>query len=614
MFKPVLAPLSIVRQVTLLMVVLSLLGIGGMGLSLWMAHSVQGNAHAINKAGSLRMQSYRLLSRVPLGPDSEPLINQLEQDQLSGDLQQSVRREHLTRQYLALRDYWLQRLKPRLLAAQHPQDTADGVAEFVRRLDALVSAIDRKTEHRLMLVALVQKVEIAASLLLLLATILYLRRRLLTPWRRLLRQANAVAGGDFSQRYPVPDEGRRGRHEMDLLGLTLNSMSQSLSQMYAELEQRVAEKTADLLQKNRVLDYLYRASRQLHGNQPVRQRLQPVLEELQAFTPLREIRIKLYESNGDDQFDDAEPAADSDGSGPQPERLASDPAIPAPAAPSPAGMPENKLEPLSWRLQDKLGNYGLVLARHPAGQALDRPQQRLMDTLLEQFTSTLALERQSEQRQHMLLMAERTAIAAELHDSIAQSLSCLKLQIGCLQMQSPDTAPENKLLMQQMREELNTAYRQLRELLTTFRLSVAEPGLRAALKGMADEFSDKLGFRVELDYQLPAGTFTPHQVIHLVHITREALTNIHKHARASRVRVSAFRQEGEVVLSICDNGRGLPDEQARPHHYGLIIMRDRAASLPGRCLIRRLPAGGTEVRVGVGAEHTAIRWQTDKSR
>ena len=587
--KQVSAPLSIVLQVTLLMLTLSVLGIGGMGLSLWMAHGMQGNAHAINKAGSLRMQSYRLLSRVPLGSDSAPLMAELEQDQSSDDLQQPVRRERSASQYAALRDYWQTRLKPRLQQARRPEEAAAEVAEFVRQIDGLVSAIDRKTERRLTLVAQVQKTEIALSLLVLLGTILYLRRRLLQPWRRLLRQANAVAAGDFSQRYPLPaGSGSRGHHEMDLLGLTLNTMSHSLSQMYAELEQRVAQKTDDLQQKNRVLDYLYRTSRQLHNNQPLSQRLLPVLEELQSFTPLREIQIRFYESNGEAQFDDASLAAGLSEEGPTPVthiRYSAGPAN------------DEDLRPLSWSLRDKLGNYGLVLARNPAERPLNDAQQRLMATLIEQLTSTLALERQAEHRQQMLLMAERTAIAAELHDSIAQSLSCLKLQIGCLQMQSQDSAPENKLLMQQMREEMNTAYRQLRELLTTFRLSMTEPGLRAALKTAVDEFSAKLGFQIDFDYQLPAGTFTPHQVIHLIHISREALNNVLKHAQASRLSVTAAKEGDEIVLSICDNGRGLPDVQQRPHHYGLMIMRDRAAGLPGHCRVLRRAAGGTEVRV-----------------
>jgi len=204
------------------------------------------------------------------------------------------------------------------------------------------------------------------------------------------------------------------------------------------------------------LDFLYRASRRLHTSEPLRDRLEPVLEELQTLTPLREIQLQLYENNNDQEIDEVWTPDGYSGAGR--------------AAPLGNHPPMNPLslaaEPqqLSWSLHDKLGQYGLMLARYPRQQAMDDTQQQLVNTLAAQLTSTLALERQAEHQQHLLLMAERSAIARELHDSIAQSLSCLKLQIGCLQMQSADAAPENQRLMQQMRDELNTAYRQLREL------------------------------------------------------------------------------------------------------------------------------------------------------
>ncbi|WP_413731030.1 ATP-binding protein [Sodalis sp. RH22] len=622
--KALFAPLSIVQQVALLMLLSGILGIGGMSLSLWMAQSMQGNAHAINKAGSLRMQSYRLLSRVPLDQSSDPLLAELERDQLSDDLRQPLKREGLTPQYLDLRDHWHGTLKPLLLRAQRPADAARGVAEFVRRLDALVSDLDRNTERRLALVALVQKIIIALTLLVLTGTILYLRHRLLRPWRRLLNQARAVSRGDFSQRYPLPAGAEPGGyHEMDQLGFTLNSMSQSLSQMYTELEQRIADSTADLRQKNRVLDFLYRASRQLHTGAPLPGRLRPVLEELQTLIPLREIQIRLYENERDPGLNgvqaDGEAAANdaaqpvNDGAAPPDAGataiqggMAVTTGGPAPvdtariaARPPAPDLTEAGTEQLSWRLHDKLGQYGVMLAQYPPRHRLDDTQRRLVATLVEQLTSTLALERQAEHQQQLMLMAERTAIAGELHDSIAQSLSCLKLQIGVLQMQNTHAAPENQLLMQQMRDELNTAYRQLRELLTTFRLRQTEPGLRAALQTTVEEFSARLGFAVEFIYRLPAQAVSSHQAIHLTQIAREALTNIVKHAGASRVTLTADLEADALVLSIRDNGRGLPEEHQRQHHYGVVIMQDRARNLHGDCRVANLPGGGAEVRVTV---------------
>lgn len=136
--KRLLAPLSIVNQVALLMLLSGILGVAGMGISAWMSQSIQGNAHAINKAGSLRMQSYRLLAQVPLDERHETLIRELERDENSPDLQRSVEQEGLTQPFDALRDYWQQTLQPRLRSAQRPADAAPQVAHFVQLLDKLV--------------------------------------------------------------------------------------------------------------------------------------------------------------------------------------------------------------------------------------------------------------------------------------------------------------------------------------------------------------------------------------------------------------------------------------------------------------------------------------------
>lgn len=145
----------------------------------------------------------------------------------------------------------------------------------------------------------------------------------------------------------------------------------------------------------------------------------------------------------------------------------------------------------------------ILLATLPYGRHLSHDQQQLVDTLVEQLTATLALDRHQERQQQLIVMEERATIARELHDSIAQSLSCMKMQVSCLQMQG-DVLPESsRELLSQIRNELNCSWAQLRELLTTFRLQLTEPGLRPALEASCQEFSARFGFTVKLDYQLP---------------------------------------------------------------------------------------------------------------
>ncbi len=90
---------------------------------------------------------------------------------------------------------------------------------------------------------------------------------------------------------------------------------------------------------------------------------------------------------------------------------------------------------LKWRLSDAHNQYGILLATLPVGRHLSHDQQQLVDTLVEQLTSTLALDRHQEKQQQLIVMEERATIARELHDSIAQSLSRMKMQVSCLQMQ-----------------------------------------------------------------------------------------------------------------------------------------------------------------------------------
>ncbi|MBT1428371.1 nitrate/nitrite two-component system sensor histidine kinase NarX [Dickeya dianthicola] len=591
MFRRFRLPLSLVNQVVLLMLLLGLLGIAGMAVSSWMSQSIQGNAHAINTAGSLRMQSYRLLSMVPLNADSERYLLELERGENDDDLRQAVVRERLSDQFSIVRHYWAEQLKPRLRQAERPADAAASVADFVHHLDTLVLAIDQKTEAHLRLVTLVQRIFIVSTLSLLLITFFYLRHRLLAPWRKLVSMAQAIGQGEFHQQVML-----RGQDEMSTLAQALNNMSDELSAMYRDLEQRVAKKTADLQQKNDTLAFLYRASRRLHTSAPLCSRLLPVLDELSVLMPLSDIRLQLYEDNHQ-----AHVTPSSLAHIPDPDACPDSHCQRCDHFSPPRMAAEGK--PISWNLRDKLGHYGVVLARLPDHQHLTPDQHQLLNTLLEQLTSTLALERQSSHQQQLMLMEERATIARELHDSIAQSLSCLKIQISCLQMQHTALTPEIQQQLDAMRDETNTAYRQLRELLTTFRLKLSESGLLAALRGTADEFGRRLGYDIELDYQLPLQAVSAHQGIHLLQIVREALSNIYKHAQATAVSISLRQQQRHIELRVCDNGVGISDDLGRANHYGLIIMRDRARSLHGDCTIQRLASGGTEVCVSFLADY-----------
>ncbi|WP_312738226.1 type IV pili methyl-accepting chemotaxis transducer N-terminal domain-containing protein, partial [Atlantibacter hermannii] len=114
MLKRLCAPLTLANQLALVVLLLALLGLAGMAVSAWLIQGIQGSAHAINKAGSLRMQSYRLLAAVPLKSDDNALLREIEQTAWDPELQHIADRDGERRQLDALHDYWRNRLAPAL--------------------------------------------------------------------------------------------------------------------------------------------------------------------------------------------------------------------------------------------------------------------------------------------------------------------------------------------------------------------------------------------------------------------------------------------------------------------------------------------------------------------
>lgn len=581
MLKRLFTPLTLVNQLALIVLLSTAIGVTGMAISGRLVHGVQGSAHAINKAGSLRMQSYRLLAAIPLKPDDQRLLDEMNHTVMSPELIEAARRDGQQQKLRLLQTYWQSELSPSLKQARSQDIVAQEVASFVNRIDQLVTSFDQTTEKRIRHVVWVHRLMVICMALLLLFTIVWLRARLLHPWEQLLRMARAVSRRDFSQRVAI-----NGRNEMATLGMALNNMSKELAESYAVLEQRVQEKTANLEQKNEILGFLWQANRRLHSPAPLCERISPVLNGLQMLTLLRDIEVRVYDLEDEDNHQEftchSEYQCDDKGCYLCPRNL----------PPLPGGG-----STLKWRLSDAHQQYGILLATLPEGRHLSHDQQQLVGTLVEQLTATLALDRHQERQHQLIVMEERATIARELHDSIAQSLSCMKMQVSCLQMQG-DTLPEaSRQLLSQVRNELNSSWGQLRELLTTFRLQLTEPGLRPALESSCQEYSAHFGFTVQLDYQLPPRFVPSHQAIHVLQIVREALSNALKHAEATEITVSVTHNDNQVCLIVTDNGRGVPDHAERSNHYGLIIMRDRAQSLRGDCQVRRRDTGGTEVVV-----------------
>lgn len=200
---------------------------------------------------------------------------------------------------------------------------------------------------------------------------------------------------------------------------------------------------------------------------------------------------------------------------------------------------------------------------------------------------------------------ERATIARELHDSLAQSLSYLKIQSSRLQsmltdsdMQNLKNAMEIDAMMQDVRTTLNVAYRHLRELITTFRLTMGGKDFSQALNDSVEEFSKRSGIAFDVDNRLPDNVLTVMEETQLLHIIRESLSNVVRHSHATSALVSIhYSKQGQVTASIEDDGIGLHDIPNPEHHFGIIIMQERAHSINGDIKFVERPGGGARLTV-----------------
>lgn len=184
------------------------------------------------------------------------------------------------------------------------------------------------------------------------------------------------------------------------------------------------------------------------------------------------------------------------------------------------------------------------------------------------------------------VLEEREKIARELHDGIAQSLFFLNAQVTQMErMKQAESLPLDK-----WKESVRRTNDYVRQAIANLRHSAdtsSNPWLQG-IESLIEELERETGLRFETDWAIPESLLTPKEKVELLSIVREALLNIHKHAKAGRVRIQAGETESGWMCRIADDGVGFePDAESLEHHYGLKMMRDRANAMSWELKIGR---------------------------
>jgi PAS domain S-box-containing protein len=197
----------------------------------------------------------------------------------------------------------------------------------------------------------------------------------------------------------------------------------------------------------------------------------------------------------------------------------------------------------------------------------------------------------------------RGEIARDLHDVLGGILTSLKMDLSRLarRQQSPelrDLAEEIMLLAQQGIEEIHRISRELRPAV------LEHLGLGAAVAEALAKFGQRYSINVELKAAGPEPPLDPLQIASVFRVFQELLTNVARHAGASRVEVTLNVDDVGLLLEVSDNGRGMTVEQREsPNAFGILGMRERAGQLHGELAFAERPGGGTTVTLRVPLAH-----------
>lgn len=617
---------SLVWRLSIALSLVGFMALFGILSSAVIADKLRGAGTAINDAGKLRYSTYQASATVLQpevdDPEEQRRALMIPVERFDGILSGgSIARmvpddpAHALRSaYQSVGSTWETEIRPMLVGAvgRVPDgafygELRDVVDDFVMQVDRMVYLLEQRVESQVGRLGALQAACLTFAALVIVLAVHFMRRDLAIPLRELLAGAAAIRNREFDRRIR-----HTGRDELGQLGSVFNLMARDLSQSYEELEQRVQHKTRALEQSKRSLELMYRCLRHLQDGTLLRSRYQETLREMESVLGLGRVCLCLLEADGRRGFQLADSRCEGAEQGPLCEAVSDPDTLGDPLA----GLHFRADGPggggtLSALLKDGPGLVGLLRIEVPAHIEPASWQLQLVEAIAEHMALALGNQRKAHRDRRLALLEERAAIARELHDSLAQSLSFLKIQVARVRAarRPPGKPAEVDAALEELHDGLNSSYQQLRELLTTFRIGIDAESLDDALRGVIAQVNEAhAALHVELDNSLADGEIGINEEVHVLHIVREALCNVQHHARASRVQVRLGWDEDRrhVRLIVEDDGIGI-GKANKPEHYGLPIMRERADQLGGRLEVGPGSEGGTRIELlfrpgGVGAE------------
>ncbi|MDM0037555.1 type IV pili methyl-accepting chemotaxis transducer N-terminal domain-containing protein [Variovorax sp. J22G21] len=585
----------------------------------YMSWQIQGGAAAVNEAGRMRMQTYRIV--LSAGAAEAQLLSRQAaeferslQVLRSGDAQRPlfVPWDDAARQRFAVVEHDWAALRGRLAGSTLPGVTTTGslgddAALVTSDIDAFVAGIEAHLSRWTALMHLLQVAMMGVALIGAAVLIHTGFRFVLEPLSMLKRAIQRLQDGDLGARVE-----RTSTDEFGTLAEGFNDMARQLQSMYRDLESRVQKKTAQLEEERGRLECLYEVTTLAAKAATLDELAQGFTKSIARIAHADGVALRwsdeanrrylMLASQGLPQaMSDAEhclEAGDCHCGSP----LASPGArvisirtmLPARTRHcAQAGFETVVSIPI--RLHERL--MGEVDLFFHARITISEAERSLFESLTVHLAGAMENLRLDSLGLEAAISQERGFLARELHDSIAQSLAFLKIQV---QLMRDAVAEGDDRQIQHVLGEIDVGVREsygdVRELLLHFRTRANGEDIEPALLTTLRKFEHQSGVKASLQMLGQGMPMLPDTQIQVLHIVQEALSNVRKHARASQVWLDV-QQAPQWRLEVRDDGLGFADGNGVPDetHVGLRIMAERAERLGAQLDVLSTPGRGTSV-------------------
>ncbi|SPA43605.1 NarX, PUTATIVE TRANSMEMBRANE NITRATE/NITRITE SENSOR KINASE TRANSCRIPTION REGULATOR PROTEIN [Cupriavidus taiwanensis] len=613
------------RIISLSLAVL-LVVLGMISGTLWLSWKLEGAGAAINDAGSLRMRANRVAIELALAHAGR--ANDLAAQVQALDTTLALLKKGDAARPLFLPDEpaihtqlarvthdWQQGLRPLAGTGAAPAAYIAALPAFVAQADRLVGMIEHDSARKTDLLRLSQTALALMACIGTVAVIYLLYLWIILPVLRLQDGLRRMAAREFSLRLPV-----ESRDEFGTLSEGFNRMAGELQGLYHDLEARVAQKTAELERHNRDLETLYEMAAFLNQAADAEAMAQGFLARVMRqfdadggsvrVLDSRHGRMHLLAAAGlPAALAEADSCASANGCHCGDATREAVIAIvdlrgaarTGTADETPCGR-DGFQSLAAFRIESQRGATGMFALHFRTPRKLPPSDRQLLQTLAQHLGTALEHLRLSATARQLAVVEERNLVAQGLHDSIAQGLNYLNLQVQLLDdAVARDDLAETRELVPMLRHGVEESYQDVRELLNNFRSRLGTGELRPAVEETVGRFRRQCRTEATLaiDERGGAWPLSPEQQLQVLFILQEALSNVRKHAMAAHVAV-ALSHGRDFRLVVQDDGEGFDADELATRadaHIGLSIMRERAARLGAQLHVQASPGSGVRIEL-----------------